>query len=171
MPQDSYDDVLAANIRAARSRRGLQQEPLAARMRALGYSAWLRQTVANVEKGRRRVTAGEIFGLAVALEVTIPQLMAPSDPDGLVEFPNGQVIHSFSVEQLAGRGRNDHAVQWADDGMPVFFQYVDRPARDPFDDPRRPMMTAQGRPEAQQPAMTEPHDDHGTGPEPPDAAS
>lgn len=153
MPRETYDSALAANIRAARSRKGLQQEPLAARMRALGYSAWLRQTVANVEKGRRRVTAEEIFGLAIALEVTIPQLTGPSDPDGDVEFPNGMAIHSSSVERLAGRGINDHAVQWHDDGSPAFFRYTARPSADSFDRSLfGPAMAAQGWPGEPTPA-------------------
>jgi transcriptional regulator with XRE-family HTH domain len=131
VPPTPYADVLAANIRAARSRKGLQQEPLAARMQDLGFSAWLRQTVANVEKGRRRVTAEEIFGLAVALETTIAALMTASDPDGWVQFPNGKSIHSVSVELLAGRGRNDHAVQWPDGGTSaVFFAHTARPPAD-----------------------------------------
>ena len=46
-----YGEVIARNIRAARSRLDANQENLAAHMRALGYLAWLRQTVANVEKG------------------------------------------------------------------------------------------------------------------------
>ena len=33
-------------------------------MRALGYKEWLYQTVGKVERGRRRVTAEEIRGLA-----------------------------------------------------------------------------------------------------------
>jgi transcriptional regulator with XRE-family HTH domain len=119
--------ILAGNIAAARVRRRLQQSDLADRMRALGWK-WVRQTVGEVEGNNRRLTAAELYGLAVALEVSIPQLMAPSDPDGAVVFPNGHAIHSFSVERLAGRGRNDHAVQWPDGGnSPAFFRYTERP--------------------------------------------
>jgi transcriptional regulator with XRE-family HTH domain len=105
----SYGDVLARNLRAARSRLGINQEVLAYRMRALGYSAWLRQTVANVEKGRRRVMAEEIFGLAYALETSISALMRATDDDGLVSFPSGDAIAAASVQRSAA-GRNDGSV-------------------------------------------------------------
>lgn len=143
-----YGDMIAANIRAARSRRGLAQAVVVARMRDLGFTSWHRQTMGNIERGDRRVTAEEIFGLAEALEVAIPMLMTAAEPDVWVEFPNGKAIHSISVERLAGRGLNDHAVQWPDGGTSaVFLAYTRRPAADPFDESLRPMMAAQGWPE------------------------
>lgn len=149
---DSRESIIAA----ARVRRRLQQSDLADRMRALGWK-WVRQTVGEVENSNRRLTAEEIFGLAIALEVTIPQLMAPSDPDGIVEFPNGQAIHSSSFERLAGRGVNDHAVQWPDGGnSPVFLRYTARPTHDPFDrDFFGPAMAAQGWPQEPEPVAGE----------------
>jgi transcriptional regulator with XRE-family HTH domain len=110
----SYGDVLARNLRAARSRLDINQEMLASRMRTLGYSAWLRQTVANVEKGRRRAGAEEIFGLAYALETSIGALMRATDDDTLVSFPSGGAIAAASVQRSAA-GRNDGAVQWNSD--------------------------------------------------------
>jgi len=112
--ETTYGDVLARNIRAARSRKGLNQETLAARMRALGYTAWLRQTVANVEKGRRRATAEEILGLGYALETSIAALMKPTDDDKLVTFPSGRSIAAWWVQRSAA-GFNDSAVEWNDD--------------------------------------------------------
>ena len=41
----TYGEVLARNIRAARSRIGLGQAAVANRMRALGYQEWRPQTV------------------------------------------------------------------------------------------------------------------------------
>lgn len=118
MAPTSYSDVLARNLRAARSRLDINQEALAARMRSLGYSAWLRQTVANVEKARRRVTAEEIFGLAYALETSIGALMQATNDDLLVAFPGGGAVAAVSVQRSAA-GRNDGAVLW-DDGAPSF---------------------------------------------------
>ena len=63
-------------------------------MRALGYEAWLHQTVGNVEKGKRRVTADEIFALSYALETSVAALMMPTEDDRGVEFPSG---HSVGV--------------------------------------------------------------------------
>jgi len=145
--------ILAGNIAAARVRRRLQHQELADRMRALGWK-WVRQTVGEVENNRRRLSAEEIYGLAEALEVSIPVLMGPSDPDGFVAFPNGKYIHSSSLERLAGRGVNDHAVQWQDDGTPMFGAYTERPSADPFDrNLFGPAMAAQGWPEEAQPIV------------------
>jgi len=113
-----YGEVIARNIRAARSRVDINQETLAGRMRALGYSAWLRQTVANVEKGRRRVTAEEVLGLALALETAMPDLMRPAAQDGDVVLPGGRLLAGVSVERLAGGGVNDRGLTWPPDGRP-----------------------------------------------------
>jgi transcriptional regulator with XRE-family HTH domain len=111
-----YGEILARNIRAARSRVDINQENLAARMRALGYSAWLRQTVANVEKGRRRVAAEEIFGLAYALGTSMGALMSPGPDDMTVTFPGGAAISAASV-RLSAASLNDGAVLW--DGVAI----------------------------------------------------
>jgi 8-oxo-dGTP diphosphatase len=114
----SYDDVLARNIRAARARLGITQQRFAKRMRALGYTAWMHQTVGNVEKGRRRLLAGEILGAALALETTIPALMAASPDDKEVLLPSGDRIEASSARAQAG-GFRDGAVVWKGD-EPVF---------------------------------------------------
>jgi hypothetical protein len=114
----TYDEILARNIRSARARLGpLGQESLARRMRALGYSSWLRQTVSSTEKGKRRVSAEEIFGLALALQTTISGLMTALGDDEGVALPGGQ-LSVKSMEKLV-TGMNDHSVTWKDD-VPVF---------------------------------------------------
>jgi transcriptional regulator with XRE-family HTH domain len=62
-------DVLAANIRAARSRDRRSQEDLAGRMRYLGHD-WSRATVSEVERSGRSVSLDEFFALAMALGVS-----------------------------------------------------------------------------------------------------
>jgi transcriptional regulator with XRE-family HTH domain len=121
MAPTSYTNVLARNIRAARSRADLTQEDLAARMRALGFSGWLYQTVGSVERGKRRVTAEEIHGLAWALEITMPALMSPADEDREIELPGGRVLAVRAIQLLAGRGSNDMTVMW-DGNTPTFTQ-------------------------------------------------
>jgi transcriptional regulator with XRE-family HTH domain len=118
MAPRSYEDVLARNVAALRTRERLNQELVAERMRALGYSSWLRQTVANVESGKRRLTGGEIHALAWVLETSVAALMRPSDDDKLVVFPAGDTIGAESVQRSAG-GSNDGAVQW-DGATPAF---------------------------------------------------
>jgi transcriptional regulator with XRE-family HTH domain len=106
-----YSGVLARNIRAARSRLGIHQDVLAGRMRSLGFPAWLRQTVAKVEQGQRRVNADEVFGLAYALETSMSALMRATGDDDLVSFPGGTEISGPSVLSSA-LGRNDGAIEW-----------------------------------------------------------
>jgi transcriptional regulator with XRE-family HTH domain len=85
-------DVLTRNVRAGRARRGLDQELVASRMRALGFSVWVRQTVARVEGGKRRLTAEEMFGLALALETRITSLLEPVRDEGPVGLPSGDEL-------------------------------------------------------------------------------
>jgi 8-oxo-dGTP diphosphatase len=102
MAPTPYAEVLARNIRAARSRIDLGQDAVAARMRNLGFSAWLRQTVGSTERGRRRPTAEEILGLAFALETTVPRLMAPLWEDKWVELPSGMSVRVGAVVDRVG---------------------------------------------------------------------
>ena len=102
MSPTTYSEVLARNIRAARSRADMSQQTLAARMRAAGLNAWLHQTVGNVEKGKRRVTAEEILVLAYALGTTVQRLMTPLWEDKWVELPNGMSVRVGAVVSLVG---------------------------------------------------------------------
>lgn len=110
----AYDEVVARNIRGYRSRNDIGQERLAARMRALGFTAWLRQTVSKTEKGERRLTAAEVNGLAWALEVSIAELLEPAPGDKQVEFPGGAFLGAASVAASV-RGVNDGSIEWKGD--------------------------------------------------------
>lgn len=112
-----YGEILARRIRGARAEKRLGQESVAARMRALGFDGWTRQTVGSTEKPTRRVTAAEVIGLALVLEVPVPALLTPVPNDEAVAFPGGQVAVK-SMEKLI-LGMNDHSVTWKDD-VPVF---------------------------------------------------
>jgi transcriptional regulator with XRE-family HTH domain len=113
-----YHDVLARNLRGFRSRRGVGQDLLAARMRALGFTAWRSSTVAKAEQGQRRITVEEVLGLADAIGVTMRQLLAPQPDDKLVEFPSGDIVEVLHVNRLL-EGATDDAVEW-DGDKPVF---------------------------------------------------
>jgi transcriptional regulator with XRE-family HTH domain len=114
----SYDEVVAANIRAARSRAGIGQERLAARMRALGYTAWLRQTVSKTEKNERRLPVSEVIALSYALETTTRALLQPTDDYRMVELPGGSIMAARSF-MASVRGIRDGAIRWQGDS-PVF---------------------------------------------------
>lgn len=85
----TYGEVLASNLRAARSRAGISQNELAERMRAAGFDAWISQTVSQSEQGRRRILAEEVSGLAKSLGTTAERLMSPLPEDGMVELVSG----------------------------------------------------------------------------------
>jgi hypothetical protein len=118
MPR-TYAEVLTLNVRAARVRIGLEQDPAARRMRALGFTAWRRQTVAGVERGERRLLAEEILGLAIALETSIGALLDPGPDDKRVQLPGGGVVPRGSVMRSV-RHTNDGAVTWLNDDQPDF---------------------------------------------------
>lgn len=104
-------------MRAAQARIGLDQERLAARMRALGQTAWRRQTVARVQQSQRRLTAEEVLDLALALETTMASLLAATGDDKDIEFPTG-VLDVESI-QASAMGYNTEPVRW-DGDVPVF---------------------------------------------------
>jgi transcriptional regulator with XRE-family HTH domain len=66
--------ILARNLGAVRRLRGWRQEFVAERMMYLGHQ-WSRQTVGEVEQGRRNVTLDELFSLALVFDITIERLL------------------------------------------------------------------------------------------------
>jgi 8-oxo-dGTP diphosphatase len=117
MPSSTYSETLAGNVAASRVRRRLNQANLAARMQALGYR-WVRQTVSEVEAGRRRLNAEEVLGLSFALETSMAALYAPAFEDRAVDLPSGAVVSVATVRRSAS-GYYDGSVLWRGD-VPVF---------------------------------------------------
>jgi transcriptional regulator with XRE-family HTH domain len=77
-------DLIAANIRAYRARRGMSQDEVTEKMRAQGYRTWSANTVGRVERGRRECLAPEILGLARALGTFPVHLISePELPTGI----------------------------------------------------------------------------------------
>lgn len=72
-------EALAENIYDTRSMQRLTQAGLAERMQELGED-WTRGTVGQVERGDRTVSVDELGHLALALGVTIGQLLDPTGP-------------------------------------------------------------------------------------------
>jgi transcriptional regulator with XRE-family HTH domain len=94
-------EAVAENIRSYRAVRRLSQEELAERMNVLGHG-WYHQTVGEVERGNRAVTVDELIGLALALEVTVGELLDPMGPAGEdISFYFGDL----KVEGSPGRRR------------------------------------------------------------------
>jgi hypothetical protein len=116
----AFDEVLAGNITAARARRGLNQASVAVRMKALGFP-WLRQTVGEVEKGRRQVTTKEVLGLSLVMDTSIAALIIPPPEVEFVALPDGKVVPArfMAGSVLLHRNAGD-VVSWSGDD-PVWF--------------------------------------------------
>jgi len=112
-----YGKVVGRNISAARGRLQRSQTSLAKRMRSIGFSAWKQQTVANVEQGKRSVTAVELVGLALSLDVTVRTLLEPQPMDGQIELPDGESYSERTVRLLVAEV-NSRPIYWNDD-VPV----------------------------------------------------
>src|SRR5215203_1222119 len=66
--------ILARNLGAVRRLRGWRQELVAERMNFLGHP-WTRQTVGEVEQGRRNVTVDELLSLALVFGLSLDRLL------------------------------------------------------------------------------------------------
>lgn len=106
----TYDEVVAANITAARARRKLSQRQLGERMEALGYG-WRQQIVAAAENGKRKITIGEIFGLAIALETRLTSLLEPIPEEGPITLPSEDSMLFITVHELL-YGGSEYGVKW-----------------------------------------------------------
>ncbi len=104
----TYGAILGRNIAAARTRGGLSQANLAARMQDLGFKEWVAQTVSKSERNDRRVLAEEILALAASLDTTALHLMSPLPQDGPMELRSGRQLGVGQVRSLIfGYGPND----------------------------------------------------------------
>lgn len=114
----SYGQLVAANIRAARARAGISQKTLGRRMRRLGFGSWFDTKVSRAERDEAPVLVSELLGLAVSLGCTIRDLVGEAPPDARVTFPEPAFEVSGTVVRNSGYGWNDTAVSWHDGDMP-----------------------------------------------------
>jgi transcriptional regulator with XRE-family HTH domain len=66
---DELDDLVAANVRAARARANLRQEDLADELH------WDRAIISRIEQGRRRIQLADAIALCEALGIELRQLL------------------------------------------------------------------------------------------------
>jgi transcriptional regulator with XRE-family HTH domain len=128
------DEVLASNLRRVRRRRfwdrrytvydplgghddpaepadDLEQEHVAARMRDLGHN-WVQQTVSEVERGRRRVTATELVSLTLVLGASIGDLFDPFGREIAADSQARVRRNSKDLEALVCGHRRRAFVEW-----------------------------------------------------------
>lgn len=101
-----YGQVLAGNVAAARVRLRISQELLAERMRDLGVGQWRKQTVSELEAGRRAIRADELLPLSIALDTTVPVLTTLPVGVAAVTLPNGVPVGANRVVS------NDQTFAW-----------------------------------------------------------
>ena len=106
MANETYQDVIRANLLRLREQQGLTQGDLAARAKARGLN-WPQGTVAGIELGYRNVSAAEEKLLLMLLEVPLSDLLWVEDDT---------VIDVAGVEVTAEEFRT-----WAT-GQPTRFQ-------------------------------------------------
>jgi transcriptional regulator with XRE-family HTH domain len=92
-----YGLVLAGNVAAARIRLRISQESLAERMRALGLGNWRKQTVSELEAGRRAIRADELLPLSIGLDTTAAVLTTLPVGMTAAALPNGQPVGAYRV--------------------------------------------------------------------------
>src|ERR1700761_7618124 len=96
--------LIGSGIRAARERKGWRQEDAAAQFRFYGLTSWRRSTVADVEAGRRRPSIGDLLLVALALDVTLADLI-PEDVDERIDLGDGASIGAAEVRALLSDDR------------------------------------------------------------------
>ena len=70
MTPDELDDLVAANVRAARARLNISQEELGDEL------GWDRVTISRIETGRRRIQLADAIALCEGLKIDMQQLLA-----------------------------------------------------------------------------------------------
>jgi len=142
MSPTTFSNVLGGNIRARRSRLGLSQADVVERMRDLGFTAWHKPTLGNVERGQRRAQAEEVLGLAISLETTVQYLMSPELFDEPVELPSGLSLIAGQVRSLifgvSGMDSERSSVQGARDVRGIRWQGNTLVPAESHDDDHRP---------------------------------
>lgn len=92
-------ELIGAGIRAAREQKGWRQEDAAAQFRFYGLTTWRRSTVADVEAGRRRPSIGNLLLVALALDVTLADLI-PEDVSERIDLGDGASMGAAEVRAL-----------------------------------------------------------------------
>lgn len=103
LPLMEIHELIGAGIREARERKGWRQEDAAREFQRHGLTTWRRTTVADVEAGRRHPSIGDLLLVALALDVTLADLI----PDNAerVEVGNGASFTAPAVRALLSGDR------------------------------------------------------------------
>jgi len=108
----TVDQVTAANLRRLRQARKLSQDELAREARERLELDWTRDHVDSIERGKRRLSVGEVIALAHVLGVTIADFLQADDwvwltpglrAKGLPDVCSGVLEQLAEVEDVRDR--------------------------------------------------------------------
>jgi transcriptional regulator with XRE-family HTH domain len=99
---------VATNVRMHRHARRLTLEELSERCASGAGLVISAAALLRVEQGKRGVEAGDLVGLAVALRVAVPDLLAPSVDEGLDDVRVGEARTMPQDEYLGVIGAQGH---------------------------------------------------------------
>lgn len=106
----SLDALVAESVARFRGVRMMSQLALAEAMRARGFDFY-QQTIGKIERGERRVTIGEAFGLADALGVDLTELVEQDENQSTAQVMDAHALVSASQKRLEG-ATDDFLVDW-----------------------------------------------------------
>lgn len=104
------DRLVGRNLRQLREALDLSQTDIAEGMAAAGFPAWRKVTVADVERGARKVTLDELAGLADVTEHKLERLLAP-DADLSTEAERRAKVLTGKLKPQTPDGRGDVSVE------------------------------------------------------------
>jgi transcriptional regulator with XRE-family HTH domain len=106
---DPIRSRVAANVRMHRQARRLTLEELSSRCAEIAGLEISAAALLRVEQAKRGVEAGDLVGLALALTVSVPDLLAPSVDDEHDDVPVGAGTQLPVSDYLAVIGTPGHA--------------------------------------------------------------
>jgi transcriptional regulator with XRE-family HTH domain len=106
----SLGELVGQRVRAAREAAGVTLDGVARAANRRGLTTWRRNTVGELEKGRRRLTVEEFVALAVVLEDVGCRTLQPDGPallraDDEFELGDGWTVSGSTFLALAGQQR------------------------------------------------------------------
>jgi transcriptional regulator with XRE-family HTH domain len=97
-PERLYGEVARAIVQARKAAE-ISARELAERATALGHP-FTRDTVANLENGRKRIELADLLVIAAALNTSVLALLSPPPPEGTVELLPDQSMNTTQAEVL-----------------------------------------------------------------------
>jgi transcriptional regulator with XRE-family HTH domain len=85
-------EVAALTMRTLRLEYEMTQEGLAEAMRDLGFVAWKRITVAEIESFKRRLSLEELFGVAIVFGTDVVSMLSAYDKSEAIELNERHVL-------------------------------------------------------------------------------